>query len=337
MTASNTIGRANVGTPTNKSGGALAAGDVVIVDTSNNDAVTTTTSAAATVNVGVCLEAIANNAAGRVLFNGYAPLINVNASVTRGHYGATHTVAKQAADAGASRTTGTFVQFWTGGTTPDGWVFNPDLGTGGSTIITKDEGSTLSSSVTTLDFVGAGVVASGSGATTTVTVAGGGITRTTVGTTSIGASFDGTRRMYLKKVTLASAGFLASIIVGTRGNANNTTAMTVGVMSDNSGTPDSVIAVSGAIQKESDNSSMTQLLMSTTARSVHMPLGAWLTAADYWLCVILNSAADSRSDIAYSSGTGSDRTRAGFVFVDHSVLASSTGTNDYSIAASILR
>ena len=47
--------------------------------------------------------------------------------------------------------------------------------TGGSgTITTKDEGSTLSSSVTTLDFVGAGVTASGSGATTTVTISGGG-------------------------------------------------------------------------------------------------------------------------------------------------------------------
>ena len=43
---------------------------------------------------------------------------------------------------------------------------------GGGTITTKDEGSTLSSAVTTLDFVGAGVVASGAGVTTTVTIAG---------------------------------------------------------------------------------------------------------------------------------------------------------------------
>jgi hypothetical protein len=43
----------------------------------------------------------------------------------------------------------------------------------GTTIVTKDEGSTLSSSVTTLDFVGAGVTASGAGATTTVTIPGG--------------------------------------------------------------------------------------------------------------------------------------------------------------------
>ncbi len=43
----------------------------------------------------------------------------------------------------------------------------------GSTITTKDEGSTLSATVTTLDFTGAGVTASGSGATTTVNIPGG--------------------------------------------------------------------------------------------------------------------------------------------------------------------
>jgi hypothetical protein len=175
-TAANTYGRANDVPLTNKSGGGVVAGDVVIVDTTNNDSFTTTTSAAFTGLVGIAQDTIASNAVGRVRIGGYAALVNVNASVTRGHYGATHTVAKQAADAGASRTAGTFCQFLTGGTTPTATIFNPDLGTGGSTIITKDEGSTLSSSVTTLDFVGAGVTASGSGATTTVTVAGGGPT-----------------------------------------------------------------------------------------------------------------------------------------------------------------
>jgi hypothetical protein len=49
------------------------------------------------------------------------------------------------------------------------------LGAAGSgTITTKDEGSTLSAGVTTIDFVGAGVTASGAGATTTVTIPGAG-------------------------------------------------------------------------------------------------------------------------------------------------------------------
>jgi hypothetical protein len=41
-------------------------------------------------------------------------------------------------------------------------------------ITTQNEGTTLSTGVTTLNFVGAGVTATGSGSTTTVTIAGGG-------------------------------------------------------------------------------------------------------------------------------------------------------------------
>ena len=47
-------------------------------------------------------------------------------------------------------------------------------GGGGTTITTQEEGSTLSSTVTTLNFVGAGVTATGAGATTTITIPGGG-------------------------------------------------------------------------------------------------------------------------------------------------------------------
>jgi hypothetical protein len=62
--------------------------------------------------------------------------------------------------------------------TPDGTKFLRDdstwaAPTSGGTITTKDEGTTLSTGVTTLDFVGAGVTASGAGATTTITIPGG--------------------------------------------------------------------------------------------------------------------------------------------------------------------
>jgi hypothetical protein len=46
--------------------------------------------------------------------------------------------------------------------------------TGGSGITVQDEGSTLSTSATTLNFVGSGVTATGTGATKTITVSGGG-------------------------------------------------------------------------------------------------------------------------------------------------------------------
>ena len=47
-------------------------------------------------------------------------------------------------------------------------------GTGGSGIVVQDEGSALSTNGTTLNFVGSGVVASGTGAVKTITIAGGG-------------------------------------------------------------------------------------------------------------------------------------------------------------------
>ena len=122
----NIFGRQVVIPVANKSGGTLVLGDVVIVDTSNDSAVTTTTSAASTLPVGVVQETIANNATGRVLFGGYTSLVNVAASVTRGHHGTTHTVAKQATST-ASRSAGTFCKFLTGGTTPAAFVYPTDL------------------------------------------------------------------------------------------------------------------------------------------------------------------------------------------------------------------
>lgn len=122
----NIFGRQVIVLLTNKSGGSVIAGDVVIIDTSNDAAFTTTTSGGVTVGVGVAQESIASNATGRVLVSGYAALVNVNASVTRGQYGKTHTVAKQATGT-ASRGVGTFCQWLTGGTTPTALVYPTDL------------------------------------------------------------------------------------------------------------------------------------------------------------------------------------------------------------------
>src|SRR6185369_2975913 len=46
---------------------------------------------------------------------------------------------------------------------------------GGSALTIKDEGSSLATAATSIDFVGAGVTASGTGAAKTVTIPGGGI------------------------------------------------------------------------------------------------------------------------------------------------------------------
>lgn len=111
---------------TNKSGGSVAAGDVVIVDTANDDAFTTTTSAGVTKIVGVAQATIANNASGPVALEGYVALVNVTASVTRGHYGSTAPTAKKAVGA-AARAAGAFCQFLKAGTSPDAVLFGvPD-------------------------------------------------------------------------------------------------------------------------------------------------------------------------------------------------------------------
>lgn len=125
--AGNTYGQAVIVPKKNNSGGSVAAGDVVVEDTTADNAFTTTTSANVTKGVWVAQETIASGSTGRVLVEGHATLVNVNASVTRGHYGATYTVVKQATDAGGSRTAGTFCLFTTGGTTPEADIYPVDL------------------------------------------------------------------------------------------------------------------------------------------------------------------------------------------------------------------
>ncbi len=125
--SANTYGRAVVLPMTNKSGGSVAAGDVVIYDSTTNDSFTTTTSAASLLAAGIAQETIASNAVGRVLTLGYAALVNTSGSVTRLNFGATHTVAKQAADVGSSRASGTFMRFLSSGATPDAVIYPVDL------------------------------------------------------------------------------------------------------------------------------------------------------------------------------------------------------------------
>lgn len=125
------FGRKVVAYKVNKSGGSVAAGDVVVPDTSNDNAFTTTTSVAVTTGAWVADEAIASNATGRVVISGHVTLINVSASVTRGHTGTTHSVAKQAVSTGSTaRASGTFCKFTTGGTTPEADIWPVDLGAG---------------------------------------------------------------------------------------------------------------------------------------------------------------------------------------------------------------
>ena len=144
-----TRGRQVVIPLTNRSGGSVAAGDVVVIDAANDAAFTTTTTGRAEVSIGIAQETIASLASGRVLTHGYAGLVNVPASVTRGHYIETHTVVKQATGS-ATRRSGSTGQFLTGGTTPTAWLWGQTdqtaSGGGGSGALTLLQTQTASAS-----------------------------------------------------------------------------------------------------------------------------------------------------------------------------------------------
>jgi hypothetical protein len=117
----------------NRTGGGVIAGDVVVLDSANDDSFVTTTTSASTSTVGIVQETIADLGMGRVLIAGYAPLVNVAAAVTRGHFLQTHTVAKQATGT-ASRTSGSAGQFSSAGATPKAilWGAPASTATGGT-------------------------------------------------------------------------------------------------------------------------------------------------------------------------------------------------------------
>ena len=92
---------------TNKSGGALAAGDLVIQDTGNDSAVTTTTAEGSTAQAFVCLETISNNAAGYFLAGPGIVTMTAADAITRGNSLRTSGTAKRATDS-STFTTGDF-------------------------------------------------------------------------------------------------------------------------------------------------------------------------------------------------------------------------------------
>lgn len=168
--------------------------------------------------------------------------------------------------------------------------------------------------------------------------AGGGVTRSTLGTTSVGGSF-ATRGMYIKKITLATAGLLAGINCHIKGDGSNHLQSTGVLYSDSGGSPTNVLFWSHTTV----NTTPTRLngpTLNTTARWVTFPVGVWLAAGDYWIGIWFNDATGSAYSLAFASGSGSDRTVAGGTNnqpQDSSVQAISTGTNDYSIYADIIR
>lgn len=105
------LNRTIVAILTNKSGGALAFGDVVVLDNTNVDGFTTTTTAGLSARgLGVIIEpnGIANDASGLVATGGYAGKVNLNTAATIGQFIRSHTVAGQGTPHDAPQIEGDF-------------------------------------------------------------------------------------------------------------------------------------------------------------------------------------------------------------------------------------
>src|SRR5688572_23853357 len=130
---------------TNKSGGALAYGDVVILDNTNAKGFTTTTTGAlSTRGIGVIIEpdGIANNATGLVATAGWIPKITLNTAATVGQFLKTHTVAGQATPHDSPQVTGDFGYALQASATPEAVLFGSPNGVVGSGDVTGPGSST---------------------------------------------------------------------------------------------------------------------------------------------------------------------------------------------------
>ena len=98
--------------------------------------------------------------------------------------------------------------------------YNPN--SGGGTITVKDEGVTQSTTVTTLDFVGAGVTASGAGATETITISGSSYTDEQA-QDAVGAMVD-TTIVYVDATPLLTRAALTGDVTASQGSNTTTIA-----------------------------------------------------------------------------------------------------------------
>lgn len=147
--------------------------------------------------------------------------------------------------------------------------------------------------------------AGSAGATGPTGATGPGLTHTVLGYDTVGASTETmvAWKHYTKKITLASAGLLASIHAYVNGLASQAENLRVGLWADNAGTPGNLIAFGGC-QPGTTGLYLQNAAADGPARWVSCGFGRWLTAGDYWIGVM--AGANSAIKLYYD-GSGSDR------------------------------
>lgn len=163
---------------------------------------------------------------------------------------------------------------------------------------------------------------------------GSGLTHSFIGKNSAGASqFVGTaNRWYIKKVTVASDGLLASIGAYVRMNGGQVGGLISAVFSDNAGDPDL------ALTSLANTGSVNTIATSSTWRWVQMPIGLWCPAGDYWLGISAANDTSSTFEFSYDTTGGTDRRfdPTGEWIMDPSDRTVTTTTENYSIRGSLL-
>jgi hypothetical protein len=169
---------------------------------------------------------------------------------------------------------------------------------------------------------------------------GSGLSHTTLGTTSVGATgFRSGRGAYVKKITLASAGELSALWAHVKGDGSSPIGMVPVIYSDTAGAPINLIYGLGGVITSSPVR-VLGMILNTTARWMVLPVGAWLAAGDYWVGFFALVTNTGQLSLAYASG-GSDKTQSNAAEqnepVDSSVQAFASPGDDYSIYADIVR
>jgi hypothetical protein len=167
---------------------------------------------------------------------------------------------------------------------------------------------------------------------------GGGLTHSYLGYNTIGGTTEAVlaRQWLAKKVTVGTAGVITSIgAYIDQVTTATTTNMGVAVFEDNAGTPRKLLA------SNATTVGTGQLWLEAVSgtpgdpRWMHLPLGLYVPAADYWLGVVLDGTAYN----VYKDGSGADRRwqhSTAIRFSDAGLVAITTTTDRYSIRASFL-
>lgn len=206
-------------------------------------------------------------------------------------------------------------------------------GSGGSgTLSTVEEvdGSPTDSAVTKLVFPN-GTLSITSHVATYTPTGGSSFTHSYIGRNTVGASFEAlvASRQMMKKVTVASAGMLQNVGIHVKvPTTTDIVYLTAFVLTDAAGVPDLLIAQSTTHQLGFKNGN--------AARWYHMPVPIYLTAADYWVGVVVILNNTSSMQVAYDTGGSDPYFTVGQFALDGNYAARTDSTKNYSIRASIL-